>query len=341
MKLGRIVPLTWREWVPAALVSVLVLSGGARLIVLSTQQRIAESREATAAVAERTASRIEAELASLAERAHRRAERAIDGSIAPDKESFWMTSDGSIVPAAYPPDDAAAREALASAWSVGDRSPAGADTEWLAPLRHGSQWLVAARTQVPTGENAAERAAWAVAYRPFEELLLQAGVDELPKQGYELALGQQAPDQELRLLTGSPFVASLDHVTRTVGLPEASRAPASAEPYIVLALRPSSGWYSPAGLTANIGLLLVIAWLLALAAHDLVHSQNRWRAAVALARRRLTATNRRLSEQLEERRLLQQSFDHARFHDTFTGLPNRRYFMNRLDQALREVRGGQ
>jgi diguanylate cyclase (GGDEF)-like protein len=46
-----------------------------------------------------------------------------------------------------------------------------------------------------------------------------------------------------------------------------------------------------------------------------------------------------LTEQLEDRRRLELGFEHARFHDTFTGLPNRRYFMQRLDQALHD-RGG-
>ncbi len=35
---------------------------------------------------------------------------------------------------------------------------------------------------------------------------------------------------------------------------------------------------------------------------------------------------------------LQKSFEHARYHDAFTGLPNRRFFMDQLDRALREVR---
>ncbi len=46
----------------------------------------------------------------------------------------------------------------------------------------------------------------------------------------------------------------------------------------------------------------------------------------------------RLNAEIEQRQDLQKSFDHARYHDGFTGLPNRRYFMNQLDRALREVR---
>jgi diguanylate cyclase (GGDEF)-like protein len=348
MKLGRIVPLSGREWVPAALVSALVLLGGARLIMLSTQQRIAENREATAGVAERTASRIEAELEALAERAHREAARAVDASrvpqgfesIAPDEQSFWTTRDGSIEPAAYPSGDAAAREALAREWRAGDGDPQSGAIEWLAPVRHGSQWLIAARAPILRSSGSdVEQAGWAVAYRSLDDMLLSTGIAEISNDGYEAALGEPTSGRDaLRLLTGSPFVAAQDHVTGAVRLPDARGAGTSA-PYMVLALRLRGGWYSPVGLVASIGLLLLLAWLLGLAASDLVHSEGRWRTALALARRRLSATNRRLSEELEERRQLQQSFEHARFHDTFTGLPNRRYFMKRLDEALRD-RGG-
>jgi len=41
---------------------------------------------------------------------------------------------------------------------------------------------------------------------------------------------------------------------------------------------------------------------------------------------------------MQQRLNLQETFDHARFHDAFTGLPNRRYFMDQLDRALRDVR---
>ena len=351
MRPGRIVPLPWRKWAPAALVSALVLVGGARLIMLTTQQRIAENREVTAGAAERTASRVEAELGALAERARGEAARAVDvlgrlpdgrGSLASDEGGFWTASDGSIIPAAYPTEAAAARDELARQWRAGDGDSEGAETQWLAPVRHGSQWLIAVRAPILLSNGSAvEHAGWAVVYQPLEEMLLRAGVDELPEEGYEFTLGQRAPGSDApRLLLGSPFAASPDDdLTRAIRLPDASRATVSSDPYIVLALRPSGGWYSPAGLTANIGLLLVITWLLGLAAYDLMESQNRWRAALALARQRLVATSRRLTEELEESRLLEVSFEHARFHDTFTGLPNRGYFMNRLDQALRD-RGG-
>ena len=108
--------------------------------------------------------------------------------------------------------------------------------------------------------------------------------------------------------------------------------------YLQLAIRPKTGWYPTRELATAIGLLAVIGWLLAFGTHDLTHSLQRSRAALAAAKLRLRALNQRLTSEMEERQQLQQSFEHARYHDAFTGLPNRRYFMDRLDRALREVR---
>src|SRR6202023_817256 len=59
---------------------------------------------------------------------------------------------------------------------------------------------------------------------------------------------------------------------------------------------------------------------------------------LAAARRRRRAINQQLAAEMQQRLSLQKTFDHARFHDAFTGLPNRRYFMDQLDRALRDVR---
>ncbi len=108
--------------------------------------------------------------------------------------------------------------------------------------------------------------------------------------------------------------------------------------YLQLAIRPKTGWYPARALAASIALLAVVAWLLAFATHDLVHSLHRSRDALSLARRQLQLANRKLVAEIEQRESLQQSFEHSRYHDAFTGLPNRRYFMDQLDRALREVR---
>jgi len=65
---------------------------------------------------------------------------------------------------------------------------------------------------------------------------------------------------------------------------------------------------------------------------------GRTQRALAQARKRLHAVNDRLGAEIEQHQALQQSLEHARYHDPFTGLPNRRYFMDQLDRALRELR---
>jgi diguanylate cyclase (GGDEF)-like protein len=108
--------------------------------------------------------------------------------------------------------------------------------------------------------------------------------------------------------------------------------------YLELSVRPKSGWYPARDLALAVGLLASVAWLLAFATHDLVHSLHRARDAVAHSRRQLQVTNRKLAAEMEQREKLEQSFEHSRYHDAFTGLPNRRYFMDQLDRALRELR---
>lgn len=108
--------------------------------------------------------------------------------------------------------------------------------------------------------------------------------------------------------------------------------------YLELALRPKTGWYPARELALAIGLLAFVAWLLSFAMHDLVHSLNRAREALTHSRRQLQNVNRKLVAEIEQREGLEQSFEHARYHDAFTGLPNRRYFMDQLDRALRELR---
>ncbi len=53
---------------------------------------------------------------------------------------------------------------------------------------------------------------------------------------------------------------------------------------------------------------------------------------------RQAALGEQLESEIEGKLDLQKSFEHARYHDAFTGLPNRRFFMDQLDRALREVR---
>ena len=126
-----------------------------------------------------------------------------------------------------------------------------------------------------------------------------------------------------------------DTVAARITLPAASAAPGS---HLQLSLRPREGWFPSSLLASEIALLAFLSWLLAFGTYDLNHALQRANEAVAIARRRLRAVNQRLAGEMQKRLALERTFDHARLHDTFTGLPNRRYFMDQLDRALREVR---
>ena len=67
-------------------------------------------------------------------------------------------------------------------------------------------------------------------------------------------------------------------------------------------------------------------------------ARRRLRTSLATTRRQLHTAQQRLVREIEQRESLQQSVDRARFHDAFTGLPNRYYFMEQLDRILRARR---
>ncbi|HEX4647699.1 MAG TPA: bifunctional diguanylate cyclase/phosphodiesterase, partial [Steroidobacteraceae bacterium] len=218
----------------------------------------------------------------------------------------------------------------------------------LDPVRYGSQWIIAAyaatgahpasTTGARPAKGAAPAPAWAVAYDSLDALLTRARFDRVAKDGYDFAVTQTDP------LTHRPrqlFESRPDIPTDTVS--SAIRAPAALTPpgapaYLDLAVRPHAGWYPIRDLATEIGLLALLTWALAFGAHELAESAERAQGELDQARKRLHTVNERLTAEIEQHQALQKSLEHARYHDTFTGLPNRRYFMDQLDRALREVR---
>lgn len=108
--------------------------------------------------------------------------------------------------------------------------------------------------------------------------------------------------------------------------------------FVELGIRPKTGWYPVRELAAAIGLLALVAWVLGFATHDLIHSLHRARDAISVSRRHMQTLQRQLAGEIQQRQGLERSFEHARFHDAFSGLPNRRHFIDKLDRGLRDVR---
>ncbi|MDP9083609.1 MAG: bifunctional diguanylate cyclase/phosphodiesterase [Pseudomonadota bacterium] len=324
------------EWLPTVIVLALVLVAGSRLIYLSVQHHAAVAREKAVIVAEAFVKKIEPPLQKLAALAAQQAAQAPPSAEASGAlesppsaaNTFWMTADDKVLSSR--PQEAAAASGIASEWQSAESARAAPSYAILGPLRLGSQWFVAARAPLPQSEG------WSIAFADLDELIADSHLPRLVDMGYDFELSQVEPrSARSRSFLGSSTELLADAVGARIRLPAASAIPGS---YLQVVIRPRAGWYPATLLASEIGLLVFLAWLFAFGTHDLNHALQRSRAALAAARRRLSTLNQQLAGEMQQRLNLQETFDHARFHDAFTGLPNRRYFMDQLDRALRDVR---
>ncbi len=336
-------------WGFTLVVLAVVLATGSRLVYLSAQHRAAMARQTAASVGAGLVAKIEPRLRQLADRARdaaagKRAAAPVIGN-PPSPQShgaqarpfgtvFRMTPDDKVQQA--PRDASQDAAGLASEWASAESIRPSPDTAVLGPVRLGSEWLLAVRAPLAGGESPPQ--GWAVAYADLDELTADSHLARLVDQGYDFELGQVEPrSARSRIFASSGTDPLTDTVSVRIRLPP-GYAPAVPGSYLQLALRPRAGWFPATDLASDIGLLVFLAWLLAFGVHDLSHALQRSRWALATSRRRFHAVNRQLSTEMQQRLQLQETFDHARFHDAFTGLPNRRYFMDQLDRALRDVR---
>ena len=336
-----------RGWLPAGLVLTVVLLAGGRLIELSVQQHAQSAHQAALAEATATARAIESQLQSLAELANQQVERAAAAmsaanrpqplaSIIPVHNAFWISSDGLAVTSAE--SSPTVVNGILSEWSSAQR--AAAVPSVLGPTRQGSQWLIAALAPIVPADASARSAAagWSVVYTDLDRLLSSIHLGRVVNAGYDFALAQMMPTEEQsRSFVSSSAAPLAAPVALAIRLPSGF-SPAVAGSYLQIALQPRAGWYPVAEIASEIGVLAVLAWLLSFGTYDLTHSLQRLRAGLAIYRRRLHGMREQLAAETEKRRELQKSIDYARYHDGFTGLPNRRYFVDQLDRALREVR---
>jgi diguanylate cyclase (GGDEF)-like protein len=335
-------------WLPTMLVLAVVLVVGSRLIYLSAQRRSAEAHTAAAAVGAQLAAKIEPKLRELAARTSGAAgaqvsSQASGGAPPPANAKavsqprplgslFHMSADDKVVTA--PHNVAQDASGLASEWASADSRHAAAPAAVLGPVRLGSQWLVAVRTPV-AGDTSR---GWNVAFAELDDLVAEGHPARLADQGFDFEIGQAEPrSARSRTFISSSAAPLEDAVVTRIRLPQ-GYAPAVPGSYLQVAVRPRAGWFPATDLASDVGLLVFLAWLLAFGTHDLSHSLQRSRQVLEASRRRLHTVNKQLSSEMQRRLELQETFDHARFHDAFTGLPNRRYFMDQLDRALRDVR---
>ena len=287
-------------WLPTVLVLIVVLLAGARLVTLSLERHADDDRAAARAALTQARASLEGQLRELAKRA---------------------THPGTGRPA---PETRAITAEIQNEWPRAEGSGEGG----IGIIRHGSQWVIAARTTDG-----------AVAWSALEPLMSRAGIGHLVDEGYHFTFSEvdAGNDRFRSFINSGP--ARLESPARvSVRLPEGFST-VNAGTAFELAVQPRAGWYPANRVATEIGLLALLAWLVAFGTHDLLHRSQHLKAQLDQSQQRQAMLGERLETEIEGRMDLQKSFEHARYHDAFTGLPNRRFFMDQVDRALREVRG--
>jgi diguanylate cyclase (GGDEF)-like protein len=336
-------------WIPTLVVLAVVLIAGSRLMYLSVQHHATAARAEASTVLNGYVNKIDPALQRLGTLASKQAAAASKAvadtntftsldSVPLVANTFWMTTEDRVLSAR--PKEANAANGIASEWDTAESSRPVPGASVLGPLRLGSQWLLAARVPVIPAIPGVESPArgWAVSYVDLDDLISSSHLARVTDAGYDFEVSQVEPrSARTRIFVTSATDPLADAVTIKLHLPNGFQ-PAAPGSYLQVAILPRTGWYPATELASDIGLLAFLAWLLAFGTHDLSHALQRSRAALTAARARMRTINKQLATEMQQRLSLQETFDHARFHDAFTGLPNRRYFMDQLDRALRDVR---
>jgi len=336
-------------WIPTVVVLAVVLIAGSRLMYLSVQHHATAARAEASSILTGYVNKIDPQLQKLGVLATKQAALASKAvadtntftsldSVPLVANTFWMTNEDRVLSAL--PKEANAAGGIASEWDTADSSRPVPGASVLGPLRLGSQWLLSARVPIIPAIPGIESPSrgWAVSYVDLDELISGVRLPRLTEAGYDFEVSQVEPrSARTRVFVSSSNDPLTDAVAIKLRLPNGFQ-PATAGSYLQVAILPRTGWYPATELASDIGLLAFLAWLLAFGTHDLSHALQRSRSALNTARARLRTINKQLATEMQQRLSLQETFDHARFHDAFTGLPNRRYFMDQLDRALRDVR---
>jgi len=197
-----------------------------------------------------------------------------------------------------------------------------ASGEWLALLR-APVWLT-------HGESVPETSGWVVASFPLEALLSEAGIDQAASAEIGVQFAYFSPgNPRLRTMSRSAEPDLAAPVRQVIGL---------TQDRWFLLLAPKQGWTPWPAIALHGVLVLVFALFSAGVAYDFTRRPAELRAEIETRDKRLRAVNERLGEEIHQREDLEKQFRHASFHDPFTGLPNRSYFMDRLGRALRRAR---
>jgi diguanylate cyclase (GGDEF)-like protein len=164
----------------------------------------------------------------------------------------------------------------------------------------------------------------------LRRLLAGARLEGLLEQGYHYELTAAVPGGRRRLTVARSTEMELSD-------PVQARFPLAGAEWS-LAVAPRGGWRSSSGAAAQFVLVLVVAVVAAVSAHQLVHEPDVLRQEAEVRRRRLSEATRQLQAEVAQRLEAEQRQRHEAAHDGLTGLPNRAAFASQVQAALDFIR---
>ena len=336
--------------IPAAAVLLVALCVGAAFVRLDVKQQMAERREATVRIATKQAAAAEREIDSVF-RNLRTFTTEIDGDRSdgnrvsaaaamaprvPLVQHIFLAAGGAIETVYPARADGTLGETVLTLTQSGSASPAAASMleapALLGPLRFkGADYVVAAvPTTYPAASGSRDIGGWAGASIPLDRLLHAAEFDRLADAGYDYQLSYvDRRTGAFRTFSRSSGTELTRPVEKTIAQTDSAWR---------LSMAPREGWLSWSAMLPQGALAAILAFAAALMTHELGRRSERFRRDSEQTGQRLQHANRRLTEEIKQREDLEKQFNHAGFHDAFTGLPNRRYCIERLERGLRRAR---
>jgi len=304
-------PATRAAILAFALVSLI----GGSLVVLRHQDHAVRVRQMAKLDGARAAEALGQQLAA--------AIRAAEEIAARSSESRqWVAGDRAIVLDAKTPRREAEELARDFGWLAAVDAAERRGSAILGPARRAAGWMVLARTAMSGG--------WAVVAADLNEIIRLSGMGRLADAGYDYQLlYQESRRARPAVITGTVQLPIEDAIRTDVPLTQSAWA---------VAVAPRGGWPGWLDLAVHACLVSIAALFAALLAYEQARRPQKLRVQLRRAAHRLQAANRRLAEEIQQRESIEQRASHADFHDPFTGLPNRRHFMNALTQGLKRAR---